>query len=243
MESIREVYSLLVPIENGRIILPRAAVAEVTGFVRPKDRPDNAPDFLMGFIEWQKQRIPLIAFEAACGRPVPETGRRARIAVVFGTEGRLQNPNAFAIVTQGYPYLVRVNEGVLLPEEMEEGDEDAPVLARARMANERPKIPDISRLENMTADALGLPAAPVEEDIEVAEEIDELDALAAGEEESEDGLIEEDSVEEASPGDSYDAEESEKEEYDLDDIEFDTDDDDSSDEPGDLDDLLNDDED
>ncbi|MDX1442522.1 MAG: chemotaxis protein CheW [Gammaproteobacteria bacterium] len=243
MQNIREVYSLLIPLENGRIVLPRAAVSEVTGFVQPKDKPEGAPDFILGFIDWQKQRIPLVSFEAACGKPIPETGRRARIAIVFSIEGRLRDPSVFALLTQGYPYLVRVNEGVLQLEEMEEGDEDAPVLTRTRMANERPKIPDLSRLENMIADALGIAEADEQEPEEAsAEPVDELEALAAGEDEEEDffdALADDDS----SKGDpaSKDSEDSEDEEFDLDSISFDSDDDESDDEDvdlGDLDDFL-----
>ena len=224
MQNIREVYSLLVPVENGRIILPRAAVAEVTGFSKPKDRPADAPAFLLGFINWQKQRVPLISFEAACGKPVPEMGRRARIAIIFGIEGKLGDPNVYALVTQGYPYLVRVNEGVLKYEEMEEGDESGPVLSRARMANERPKIPDISKLEIMLAEALGISDDDVSGDSEgePAEEIDELDALSGDEEEVEDGFLAElDSIR----IDDDETDESDDEEFDLDSISFDTDDD------------------
>lgn len=192
MPAIREVYSLLMPIQDGRLVIPRAAVAEVMGYSKPKERPDDAPDFLLGFIEWQEQRIPLVSFEAARGKPMPEFGRRTRIAVVFGIGGRL-NPDVFAVVTQGYPYLVRVNENVLKPEPIE--DDDALILARVRMANEKPYIPDLEELENRIADSLGLQAAAAADEAPV-EEVDELDAFGTGEEEDfEAGLLDEPSPE------------------------------------------------
>lgn len=222
-QNIREVYSLLMPVANGRVVLPRAAIAEITGFTKPKPAPEGAPDFLLGFISWQKQDIPLISFEAACGKPVPETGRRSRICIVFAIEGRLKNPNAFAMVTQGYPYLVRVNEGVL---QLEDSDDetlaDIPVLSRTRMANERPQIPDISQLEFMIADALGITGdEPLAE--AVNEELDELDALAAGQEDHEEGLVPDDGGFDITVDD-------EEGEIDLDSIDFGLDDDDG---PGD----------
>ncbi|HEX6929346.1 MAG TPA: chemotaxis protein CheW, partial [Gammaproteobacteria bacterium] len=178
MQPVREVYSLLMPVQDGRIIVPRAAVAEVMGYSKPKDRPADAPAFLLGFIEWQNQRIPLISFEAARGRDVPEFGRRTRIAVVFGIAGRLQ-PDVFAVVTQGYPYLVRVNENVLQREEME--SEDRLVLARVRMANEKPYIPNFERLEMLIAESLGI--APVDGETDISGvPVDELDALGVGDE-------------------------------------------------------------
>ncbi|HEX7031050.1 MAG TPA: chemotaxis protein CheW [Gammaproteobacteria bacterium] len=176
MQPVREVYSLLMPVQDGRIIVPRAAVAEVMGYTKPKNRPDDAPDFVLGFIEWQRQQIPLISYEAARGRGVPELGRRTRIAVVFGIGGHLK-PDVFAVVTQGYPYLVRVNENVLQSEEME-ADEPL-ILARVRMANEKPYIPHLERLEAMIAAGLGIEPAGEE----TAAAGDEFDALAIGDEE------------------------------------------------------------
>lgn len=179
MQPVREVYSLLMPVQDGRIIVPRAAVAEVMGYTQPKERPDDAPAFVLGFIDWQGQKIPLVSFEAARGRDVPELGRRTRIAIVFGIANRLQ-PNVFAVVTQGYPYLVRVNENVLQREQMEAND--PLVLARVRMANEKPYIPNLEKLELLIADALGV--APASEEVE-PEPVDELAALAAGEDDEE----------------------------------------------------------
>lgn len=176
MQPVREVYSLLMPVQDGRIIVPRAAVAEVMGYSRPKERPEGAPEFLLGFVEWQGQRIPLVSFEAARGRGVPEKNRRARIAIVFGLAGRL-DPNVFAVVTQGYPYLVRVNENVLHNEPMETAD--PLILARVRMANERPFVPDLEKLETLIADVLGVGEPTGEAPVEV----DELDALDVADEE------------------------------------------------------------
>lgn len=177
MQPVREVYSLLMPIKGGRIIVPRAAVAEVMGYTRPSERPDDAPAFVLGFVEWQGQRIPLVSFEAARGGDVPELGRRTRIAVVFGIAGRL-TPNVFAVVTQGYPYLVRVNENVLHREEVE-ADEPL-VLARVRMANEKPFVPDLEQLEVLIADGLGVEALAVNSGD--GRPVDELDAIDIGDE-------------------------------------------------------------
>lgn len=151
---LQEVYSLLLPISGGRLILPRLSIAEVTGYTRPKNRPEDAPEWLLGFMGWQGNEIPMVSFEAACGRPVPELSRRSRIAIIYAIGGRL-NPSVFALVTQGYPYLIRVNPGVLQVEAEEQGG-DRPVLVQLRIANERPMIPDLEKLEDMMGEALGI---------------------------------------------------------------------------------------
>ncbi|HEY3859631.1 MAG TPA: chemotaxis protein CheW [Gammaproteobacteria bacterium] len=144
-QQFQEVYSLLIPFSGGKMIVPRLSITEVTGFLRPKAVRD-APDWLLGLINWNGQEIPLLSFEGMCGRKVPERANRTRIAVAHAI-GEQINPALFAILTQGYPYLVRVNPAVLSvdPEnELAEG----PVLNRVRMANERPYIPDLEAIED-----------------------------------------------------------------------------------------------
>lgn len=164
--ALDELYGLLVPLAGSRLVLPRAAIIEVMGYAAPRERPDDAPEWLLGWTMWQGNRIPLISFEAACGQPLPEFKNRTRIAVVQAISGLL-DPPAFAIATQGYPYLLRVNRNVL---KLETGvaAEPAVVLSRVRMANERPAVPDLEGLERMIAGALGIELkAPALEAVEV----------------------------------------------------------------------------
>lgn len=186
MAELQEVYSLLVPLQGSRMIVPRTAVLEVMGWSRPKEQPADAPAWLLGLLEWQGAKIPLISFEAACGQEAPAAKSRTRIAVLQAIGGLLEPP-AFAIATQGYPYLLRVNANVLRQDDSGE-PMTGPVLARVRMANERPMIPDLEQLEQMMAAALGIEVRqPV---AEAAEEADfDLDVLAG-----DDVIIDDDGV-------------------------------------------------
>ncbi|HET6725455.1 MAG TPA: chemotaxis protein CheW [Gammaproteobacteria bacterium] len=155
-EKLDEVYSLLAPVAEGRLLLPRLAVAEITGFVRPRPVAADAPHWLLGEIPWHDKKISLVSFEAFCGRPVPAVTRRARIAVMHAIGADVPE-GVFGLMIQGYPYLVRVNANVLHP--AVEGDAppwEGPVLARPRMASENPMIPD---LEAMAESIAGLPRA------------------------------------------------------------------------------------
>ena len=151
-ETIEEVYSLLIPFAGGKLILPRLSIAEVTGYVRPRPIM-NAPVWLLGLITWQDQEIPLVSFEGLCGRKVPDRANRTRIAVTYAINDQLEPP-VFAIMTQGYPYLVRVNSAVLSVESENEFTSGEPVLNRVRMANERPFIPDLEAIEQKLVEAL-----------------------------------------------------------------------------------------
>ncbi|MGD8378143.1 MAG: chemotaxis protein CheW [Gammaproteobacteria bacterium] len=154
-QALKEVYSQLIPIDGGKLIVPRSAVAEVMGYTRPRPSEADRP-WLLGNITWNNQDIPLVSFEGMCGLKVPEVTGRARIAVLYSINGRIE-PSAFALLTQGYPYLVRVNPGVLSVDEKRQYAAEGPMLTHIRMANERPVIPDIERMEDEIAEALGIP--------------------------------------------------------------------------------------
>ena len=81
--KVEELYSLLVPLVDGRLVVPRACIAEVVGYSEP-DPVRGAPPWLLGRMEWNGRHIALASFEGICGDAVPRTGPRSRV-VVFRT--------------------------------------------------------------------------------------------------------------------------------------------------------------
>lgn len=151
-QAFEEVYSLLIPVAGGKLILPRLCVAEVMGYTRPQPVED-APAWLLGLVHWEDQELPLVSFEGLCDRRIPERANRTRVAVVYGISAHMEPP-AFALMTQGYPYLVRVNASVLSQDTEEPFSAEVPVLSRVHMANERPIIPDLEAIEDRLLEAL-----------------------------------------------------------------------------------------
>lgn len=144
-----ELYSLLVPLSEDRLIVPRACVAEVVRFTAP-ERPEGAHDWMLGTVNWNGRPLPVMSFEGALGKDVPITTGRTRIVVFYGSTGKLKN-GYFGILTQGFPQLVRVNKDVLKLESTDGWPEEAPVYCRVRMINEFPMIPNLEKLESMLA--------------------------------------------------------------------------------------------
>ena len=149
-EELDELYSLLVPLTEMRLIVPRVCVAEVTGLGQLQMLSD-APDWLVGMVGWKENILPLLSFEAAVGGRSPDIGGRTR-AVIFHAAG-LQHSGFFAILSQGLPQLVRINREVVEPDESEDLPEDSPMICKIRMVNEYPVVPDLDRLENMLDEA------------------------------------------------------------------------------------------
>ena len=146
-ERVQEIYSLLIPLLDGRLIVPRACVAEVAGMPVPSEMT-GAPPWYLGTVPWSGRPVPLVSFEGACGRPMPPASGRARMVVFVGLGTRLAH---FAIVSQGFPQLVRLSSDVIRPGAAV-FPERSPVICQLRMANETPLVPDLERLEEMIAE-------------------------------------------------------------------------------------------
>ena len=148
-----ELYSLLIPLESERLLVPRVCVAEVITFRAPERswENDELPDWFLGIIEWNGRRVPVASFEGMSGQAVQNRAGRTRIVVFHAIGGDLK-VGYFGIITQGFPQLVRVNGDVLSVASEQPWAEGQPVLCRTRMINEYPLIPDMERLETMLAE-------------------------------------------------------------------------------------------
>lgn len=149
-ERVLEIYSLLIPLADGRLIVPRACVAEVVGFHVPSEMT-GAPPWYIGTVSWSGKAVPLVSFEGACGQNIPPASGRTRV-VVFHCLGTQLDGGNFALVSQGFPQLVRVSSDVVRPDNSRVFAERAPVICQVRMANETPLVPDLERLEEMIAE-------------------------------------------------------------------------------------------
>ena len=145
-----ELYSLLIPLSEDRLIVPRACVAEVVRFSAP-EKEAGSHDWMMGIVNWSGRQLPVVSFEGALGKEKPVPTGRTRIVVFYAGAGKLKS-GFFGVLTQGFPQLVRLNEDVLQLHTKEGWPQDAPVLCRVKMINEFPLIPDLEALEGALAE-------------------------------------------------------------------------------------------
>jgi len=142
-----ELYSLLVPLTDDRLILPRTCVAEVIRYVQPRTQT-GSKKWLLGTQSWNGRDLPVVAFEGMIGKDIPQPTSRTRVVVFHSSAGKITSGH-FGILTQGFPQLVRVNREVLKLDSTDGWPPDAPVLCRVKMINEYPLIPDLEALEEM----------------------------------------------------------------------------------------------
>jgi chemosensory pili system protein ChpC len=147
-----ELYSLLVPLHQHRLIVPRVCVAEVVRYALCT-QTDRGPSWLRGSLMWNDVEIPVISFEDLAGLPFTETGGRTRLAVFNALTDQLSE-QAFAVLTEGFPQLVKVNRDVMEPDTRHAWPENGPVICQIRMINEYPLIPDLERMEALISEAM-----------------------------------------------------------------------------------------
>ena len=150
--STEELYSLLVPLNHERLILPRACVAEVVRYAPLQVDEKSGPAWLKGRISWNGRLVPVISFEELAGLTPAEPGGRTRVAILISISGRL-SAGFFGVLTEGFPQLLRVNRAVLQPATRQAWPDNGPVLCQLRMINEYPLIPDLDVIEDLIEEA------------------------------------------------------------------------------------------
>lgn len=149
-DGVEELYSLLIPLAEDRLIVPRACVAEVVRYIKPEGAR-SGDDWFLGTVNWNGRELPIASFEGLLGHDVPATSGRTRIVVFFATSGKIRGAY-FGILTQGFPQLVRVNREVLKLDKSATIEGDVPAYCRVKMINEYPLIPNLEKIEELIGD-------------------------------------------------------------------------------------------
>ena len=96
-----ELYSLLVPLVEERLIVPRTCVAEVVRY-SPPEQEAGAHNWMLGTVNWNGRALPVVSFEGTLGKDVPAATGRTRIVVFVASTGQLKT-GYFGALTQGFP--------------------------------------------------------------------------------------------------------------------------------------------
>ena len=147
-----EIRGVLLPLDNGQLLLPNASVSEVVGYIAPDSVEGDMPEWLLGTVAWRQQTVPLVSFELLTGGQHSEIGHRARIAICNTLNGNTERP-FLGVLLRSIPHLVRVTEESVFP--MEESGEMGDVVQRQVMVNgQEAWIPNLDALEKAVNEAL-----------------------------------------------------------------------------------------
>jgi chemosensory pili system protein ChpC len=145
-------YVVMIEIADDTLMLPNAAVAEVTALDR-FDPPDpGGPEWLAGWYSGNERRIPVVSFEAMRGKPRPEHNRRARV-VLCNPVGTKLHGGTFAILAQGHPHLISLNKTAISAVPPRHDEVRELVLSRVLVSTQEAVIPDLEAVEARVAAA------------------------------------------------------------------------------------------
>lgn len=154
-ESTNIIRGVLIQVAEARLLLPNATIAEVLSYADPEPVAD-APDWLLGRMRWRGWQLPLVSFSRFAGLAEDHGGLGSKVIVLKALGGDAKHP-FFALLTQGFPRLVTVTEGSLVPDSDEAGVPEG-VLARVRLNEDDALLPDLTALEEKIAEALAIAA-------------------------------------------------------------------------------------
>lgn len=151
IELPREIRGVMVPVTDGRVLLPNATVAEVISYTRP-EQIANAPAWLLGRLSWRGWRLPLFSFPMLIGRLDDESRSNARVAVLKALGGNSAMP-FIALLAQGFPRLTTITQDSLIPTSDEQQHAEG-IRAGVLVRDDRAIIPDLDAIEGMIERAL-----------------------------------------------------------------------------------------
>lgn len=135
------IESLLVPMQGRPWLLPQSALAETLA-IRQPDRPSRGVDWMLGWISWRDQDVPLISFERLNETGQVKIGVGARMVVLNSTHSEYP---FYAVIAQGEPQNVTVASDELMQEPTETGPVEA---VFAQMGETLVVIPDLDAIDN-----------------------------------------------------------------------------------------------
>lgn len=146
-----EVRVVVIPTGVLDVLLPNAAVAEVTAFHDPVPL-GTTPDWLLGIVTWRGCEVPLVTL----AQPGAETlesihGQRLRLIICYTPNGNATLPYV-GILAYGPPRLARLSAQALAPAKIHTGP---PFVLHGLTYEERPGfIPDMDAIEQALLEAM-----------------------------------------------------------------------------------------
>jgi len=147
----RDIRGVLITVNQGRLLLPNASIAEVITFSDP-ERIAGAPPWMLGQIRWRGWRLPLLSFSRFAGWSDEEGQIGAKVVVLKALGGNPKLPY-FAVLSQGFPRLVTVSRKALA--ETAAGDAlPQGIHSRIMLNDDAAVVPDLAGLEALIQQAL-----------------------------------------------------------------------------------------
>lgn len=147
MAVSEDIYSLLIPLEKERLVVPRSSVAEVIRYAAPIGAADE-DSWFRGRVTWNTIEIPIVSIERLSGLTPPVPAGKTRI-VVFQPVSAGTTP--YGLLAEGFPQMLRVSREVMELDQAYNPPEDGAIICRVQLLQEQALIPDLELIEQSLA--------------------------------------------------------------------------------------------
>ncbi len=151
-ENFKQVKCALLSINDDRLLLPNASLVEIVP-IRNIINVANKPKWVLGYLDWKGNSIPLVSIEAMAGVHMPSLASGdVKAVVVYALNGGKESP-FLSFLVQGAPTIVNVFETDVVADSQEA---EHPVISHQIMLKgEQVSILDLEKLEALIKSVLG----------------------------------------------------------------------------------------
>lgn len=141
-----QVKCVVLKINGSELLMPNAAVAEIVP-IRNIINVANKPDWMLGYLDWRGNSVPLISFETLGGVRMPSLATGNVKAAVLFSIGEDREFPFVSILMQDSPSVVNVKESDLVTSK--EDITHPAILDIVMMADGNYSIMDLEKLEGI----------------------------------------------------------------------------------------------
>jgi chemosensory pili system protein ChpC len=138
------IHSLEIPLSGTSLLVPSAAVAEVTNPTEFFPVP-GTPPWLLGVMGWRSQAVPVVSFEALLGEPVATALPSSKIVVFYPIAGRREG-DFYGVLSLSEPRPQSVTSNTVETENPERLPDTPLIAAGVKIKGRTLLIPDFDAL-------------------------------------------------------------------------------------------------
>jgi len=146
-----QIKCIALSINEAKLLLPNAAVAEIVP-IKNIINVANKPAWMLGYLDWRGNSVPLISFEAMGNVRMPSLASGTIKAAVLFAIGDDKDFPFISILVQGSPDILEVKEEDMLSNK--EGITHPAVEDKVMIAEETYSIMNIEKLEAIVKEVM-----------------------------------------------------------------------------------------
>ncbi|MCW8855260.1 MAG: chemotaxis protein CheW [Gammaproteobacteria bacterium] len=145
-DAEEQIKCVLLNINEDQLILPKKAVAEVVP-IRNIINVANKPDWMLGYLDWRGNSIPLVSIEAMGGIRMPSLASGDVKAAVVYVVSEDASFNFMSFLVKGTPKVINIKPASIVADEAE--SQHPAVEQKILVHGEKASIVDLLKLESI----------------------------------------------------------------------------------------------